>query len=68
MDAYPKLDSEFLRDIGVLLDHLSLDLRRTARRINCACELDQHTVASSLDDAAAMGRDSRIYKRSSERF
>ena len=68
VDAYPKLDSELLRDIGVLLDHLALDLDCTAYRINCTCELDHHAAACSLDDAAAVARDSRIYKRSSERL
>jgi hypothetical protein len=68
VDSYPKLDSELLRDIGVLPDHFSLDVRSAAHRINCACEFDQHTVAGSLDNATAVARDSRIYKSSSERL
>ena len=68
MDAYSKFDSELLRDIGVLLDHLSLDVRGAAHRINCACEFDQHPVARRLDNATAVACDSRIYKSSSERL
>src|SRR6185503_7941480 len=68
VDAYPKFDSEFLQDIGVLLDHLPLDVSRAAHRINCACEFDQHSVARRLDNATAVACDSRIYKPSSERL
>ena len=66
MDAYSKFNSEFLPDIGVLLDH-SAGLA-AAHRINSACEFDQHTVASRLDNAAAVVCDSRIYKRSWSAF
>src|SRR6476659_196675 len=66
VDAYPKFDSELLRDIVVLLDHFPLDVRRAAYSINCAREFDQHAVARRLDNAAAVVRDNGIYKRSSE--
>ena len=68
VNADAKFDPEFRRHAGVLLGHLPLDFHRTARRIDCACELDQHAVAGGLDDAAAVAGDSGIDKRSSERL
>ena len=58
----------FRRHVGIVLGHLPLDFHRTARRIDCACELDQHAVAGRLDDAAAVAGDLGIDKRLAERL
>ena len=60
MNANTELDFKFLRHVGVLFDHFSLDFHRTARRIDSAGELDQHAIASSLDDTTAVGGDRRV--------
>jgi hypothetical protein len=55
-------DALILGDTGVAVDHRPLDLDRAADRIDNARKLDQHAVASGLDDAAAMPADLRIDK------
>jgi hypothetical protein len=68
VNADAKLNPQFRQLVGVLLSHLALDFHRTARCIDGACELDQHAIASGLDDATAMRRNSGIDERFSERL
>src|ERR1700687_3198843 len=63
-----KFDPEFRRHAGVLFSHLSLDFDRTARRIDSTGALDQHAVASSLEDATAVRGNPRFDKRLSKRL
>jgi hypothetical protein len=54
VDANAKFDPSILRYGGVLVGHPALDLNCAADCIDGAGELDQHAVASSLNDAAPM--------------
>ena len=54
VDADAEFDSLLLRHINVSLCHAALYFDGTARRIHDACELDQHSIARGLDDAAVM--------------
>jgi hypothetical protein len=60
IDADPKLHPSRRRDVRVAPCHPALDLGCAQYRIGDAVELDQHAVASGLDDAAAILRDGRI--------
>jgi hypothetical protein len=53
---------------GILVRHPVLGLNGTAHRVNGTGKLDQHAVASSLDDATTVGGNGGIDKASSERF
>jgi len=68
VNAYAEFDPEFLRHAGVLFAHLPLDFYRTADRVDSARELNQHTVAGGLNDAATVRDDRGVYKRFSERL
>jgi hypothetical protein len=54
IDADAKLDAPRIRNIGIAQHHFALQLNRTTHRINDARKLDEQTVASGLDDAAAV--------------
>ena len=54
VNADPKLNSGVLRDVGVLLNHASLNFNGTAHRIYCAGKLDEHSVASRFNDTTPM--------------
>jgi len=54
IDAGAVLDAPVGRRIGVAFGHLALDLDGAAYRIDDARKFDQQTVASGLDDAAAI--------------
>ena len=68
VNADAKFDPLVLRQGGILLGHLALDIRRTAHRINGTGKLDQQPIASGLDDPSAMGGDRGIDKFSSNRL
>jgi hypothetical protein len=68
VNADPELDSIFMWHVGILSDYVALNLDRASRRVHGACELNQHTVAGGLDDAAAMLRDFGIDKGFSQRL
>src|SRR4029077_9587485 len=53
IDADPKCDAFGLRRLGIAVDHSSLDLDRTADRVDDAREFRQHTVAGGFDNAPA---------------
>jgi hypothetical protein len=54
------IDALVGRDLGVALDHRSLDFDGAADRIDDAAEFDDAAVASALNDAAMMHRDGRV--------
>ena len=60
MNADAELDALVLRHGCVTLDHAVLNFNSTARSVYGACELNQDTIASPLDDAAAMIGDLRF--------
>ena len=68
MDADPEFDPFVLRQGGVLLGHAALDFNGTAYRIHRTGKLDEHSVARSLDDPAAMGGDCGIDEGLSDRL
>jgi hypothetical protein len=57
MDADSEFDALVLRQRCVTLDHTVLNFNSTPCGVDGACELDQDTIAGSLDDATAMIRD-----------
>jgi hypothetical protein len=60
MDADPELDALVGRDLGIALDHRSLEFNGAVYRVDDAAEFNHAAVASVLDDAAAMHRDGRV--------
>ncbi len=54
VDADAKFDSAIFGNGSVTPDHGTLDFHRAAHSIDCTCKFDQGTIASSLDDAAAV--------------
>jgi hypothetical protein len=66
MDADAELDPLGLGYLRVLVSHAALKFDRASRCIDGTGEFDQHTVASGLDDAAAMFGDCGVDKRFSE--
>jgi hypothetical protein len=48
------------RDLGVALDHRPLEFDGAIHSVDHAAELDDAAVASALDDAAVMHRDSWV--------
>src|ERR1700694_2589954 len=54
VDADAEDDAPTLRHRGIAAHHTALDGERAADRVDDAPELDQHTIARRLDDAAAM--------------
>jgi len=60
MDADPKFDALVRRDLGVALDHRSLDFNGAVHCVDDTAEFDDAAVASALDDAAVMHCDGRI--------
>jgi hypothetical protein len=66
VNADAKFDPLVLRQDGILLGHLALDIRRTAHRINGTGKLDQRPVTGRFDDAASMGGYRGINKGLSE--
>jgi hypothetical protein len=60
IDADAKLDPPCRRDVRVATCHAALNFRGAHHRVDDAAELDQHTVAGGLDDAAMILRDSWI--------
>ena len=57
-----------LRNICVLFGHATLNFDRAPSCIDGTGKLDQHAVASGLDDVSAMLNDGGIDKRFSERL
>jgi hypothetical protein len=68
VNADAEFDPEFLQYIGVLPGHATLNFDGASRCINGTGKLDQHAVASCLDDASAMFGDCGIDERLSERL
>jgi hypothetical protein len=68
MDTDPVLNSDLLRDIGILRGHGALDFDRTAGRIDGAGKFHQQAVTGGLDDAAMMGSNSGVNKGFSDRL
>src|ERR1700733_2685100 len=60
MNADAKFDALVRRDPCVALDHAGLHLDRAADRVHHAAELDDRAVAGTLNDASAVGGDSRV--------
>src|SRR6266404_4231183 len=60
IDANAKLDPPGRRNVGVASGHPALNLDPAQHRVGDAVEFDQHAVASSLDDSAAVLGDGRI--------
>jgi hypothetical protein len=60
VNADAKFDPGILRYIEVLLSHSALDFDGATGCVYDAGELDQHAVASSLDNASTMFGDSGI--------
>ena len=60
IDADPQLGTSIARHLGIARDHATLDVHRAMNRIDNADELDQHAVASRLDDPPAILGDPRI--------
>ena len=54
------------RDPSVALDHRLLDFNGAVHRVDDTPELDNCTIAGALDDATAMGGDSRVYQVTAE--
>ena len=66
MDADAELDPLGLGYLRVLVSHAALNFDGASRCIDGTGKFDQHTVASGLDDAAAMFGDCGVDKRFSE--
>jgi len=68
--VYPdaKFDPGVLWYISVLLRHAALDFSGASGGIDCARELNKHSVASGLDDTTAMGGDGGVDKGFSDRL
>ncbi len=60
IDANAELYPPRRRDVRVASRHPALNLGRAQHRVGDAVKLDQHAVASGLDDAAVVLRDGRI--------
>ncbi len=60
MDPDPKFDALVGRDSSVALDHRPLDFNCAVHCVDDAAEVDDAAVARALDDASAMGGDSRV--------
>jgi hypothetical protein len=60
VDPDPEPDPAVLRHAGFAVDHRPLHLGGTADGVDDARELDQHPVASRLDDTAGMLADLRV--------
>src|SRR5207244_4057020 len=60
IDANAKLNPPGRRNVGVASGHPALNLDPAQHRVGDAVEFDQHAVASSLDDSAAVLGDGRI--------
>jgi len=54
MNTYAEFNALVLRYRCIALYHAALDLNGAARSIHSTCELNQNTIASSLNDATAM--------------
>ena len=67
MDADPKFDALVRRDLGVALDHRSLDFNGAVHRVDDAPELDDCAIAGALDDAAVVHGDGRVDQVAAER-
>ena len=65
-NADAKPDPLVLRHIGILFCYSALNFDGASHCIDGTGKFDQHTVASGLDDAAAMLGDCRVDKRFSE--
>src|SRR5262249_44720889 len=61
IDPDAESDALVLGHLGIAIDHSSLDLDCTTDGVDDAREIDQHAVAGSLDDAAAVLSDLRVY-------
>ena len=67
MDADPKFDALVGRDPSVALDHRPLDFNGAVHCVDDTPELDDRTVTGALDDASAMGGDSRVDQIAAQR-
>src|SRR5262245_32085844 len=54
IDADAQNDGSVQGQSGVCCSHVPLQLDSALYCLNCACELDEHTVARDLEDTAAM--------------
>jgi len=68
MNADAKFDSLGFRHIDIAVCHAALNLDGATYRIDGAGEFDQHPVAGSLDDTAAMFGDFWVDKYPATRF
>src|SRR5262245_8244384 len=60
IDADTKLDAFLTRDIDVTLNHAPLDVDGTSHCVHDTSKLDQHAIASGLDNAATVLGDFRV--------
>ena len=67
MDADPKLDTPFLRDACVALDHAGLHFNGAANGVHHAAEFDERTIAGALHDPPVMHSDGRVEEVASKR-
>jgi hypothetical protein len=67
MNADPEFDALVLRDLGVALDHRSLDFDGAVHRVDDAAEFNDCAVAGTLDDAAMVHSNGRVDQVASER-
>ena len=54
VDANPEIDAVVRREVEIARAHLALRFDRTTQCCRCADELDQHSVASGMDDPTAV--------------
>ena len=68
MDADAEIDPALGRKCGVAFSQPSLQLGRTAHRVDDARKLDQQPVAGGLDEASLMSGDLRVDHLSAQRL
>ena len=67
LDADAELDPPLGRQAGVALDHAALHFDRAAHRVHHAAELNNGSIAGSLDDAAMVHGDNGINQIAADR-
>jgi hypothetical protein len=56
-----------MRDLGVALDHRSLDFNGAVHCVHDTAELDNCTIAGALDDASVVHGDDRVDQVAAQR-